>query len=460
MYLAGCFLLLFLSSLPDAMVVPVLKELTITRYDVGAGAAHAFMCVNIVGAMGMARYLKPLEQRFPAMGLIAACALLNGLLLFTLSFDIGFTATLIVRTFEGAVDIAVYALLFHQIARLGDPAHKGRRMGAAATCMMMGIAIGIGVGGVVASHNPLLSLQLGALACGIVTVASLPILFGARRLHLVDPTPDDQNTSSNAENLGNDHEHAHHPAWPACLFMFADRALASLLATTFAIYFSTVFELTSRQTGLLIGIAMLMTALGAWPAGRLAERIGWKPLRVLGGVVYATGIAVVPFVAHDGGTVAFVLMVFIGLAGASLFASSILLVSNHKGGATTMGAYHASGNIGFLLGTITAGSGLALLARPESGGVPGNTPYVLLFIFFGCLHLILNFVAIAAASQHRHSASEMRSTQVVDNSAHNQGEHLKMQQRTPGTVVVTATTEAVPSSPVSPGRQAASSYEA
>ena len=47
----GAMVLLFLSALPDAMVVPVLHQLMVERYGVSAAAAHAFMCVNLLGAL-------------------------------------------------------------------------------------------------------------------------------------------------------------------------------------------------------------------------------------------------------------------------------------------------------------------------------------------------------------------------------------------------------------------------
>ena len=44
-------ILLVLTALPDAMVVPLLKELLVGRYDVGPGDAHAFLSINLVGAL-------------------------------------------------------------------------------------------------------------------------------------------------------------------------------------------------------------------------------------------------------------------------------------------------------------------------------------------------------------------------------------------------------------------------
>ena len=43
-------LLILLSALPDAMLVPVLRDLLVERYGASAEAAQAFLAVNLLGA--------------------------------------------------------------------------------------------------------------------------------------------------------------------------------------------------------------------------------------------------------------------------------------------------------------------------------------------------------------------------------------------------------------------------
>ena len=43
-------LLILLSALPDAMLVPVLRDLLVERYGASAQAAQAFLAVNLLGA--------------------------------------------------------------------------------------------------------------------------------------------------------------------------------------------------------------------------------------------------------------------------------------------------------------------------------------------------------------------------------------------------------------------------
>ena len=55
-------LLILLSALPDAMLVPVLRDLLVERYGASAEAAQAFLAVNLLGAglaVPLVRWLAP-----------------------------------------------------------------------------------------------------------------------------------------------------------------------------------------------------------------------------------------------------------------------------------------------------------------------------------------------------------------------------------------------------------------
>lgn len=112
--------MLFLCARPDAMVVPVLRQLMVERYGVTIGAAHAFMWVNLVGAMVCVRFIKGWQHRLGDRGLLVAAAFVNGGLLAAMALPIGFGPTLALRALEGAADLRVYAVLLqpHRPARI------------------------------------------------------------------------------------------------------------------------------------------------------------------------------------------------------------------------------------------------------------------------------------------------------------------------------------------------------
>ena len=84
---AGC-VLLAVASLPDAMVVPVLHGLSVDRFGVGEGAAHAFMAVNLLGAVGVVLLLAILKRRSPPSQLLPIAAVVSMILLALMSVPI------------------------------------------------------------------------------------------------------------------------------------------------------------------------------------------------------------------------------------------------------------------------------------------------------------------------------------------------------------------------------------
>lgn len=354
--------MLFIGALPDAMVVPVLRQLTVERYGVGVGDAHAFMAVNLIGAILAAGLIGRMLRRWSERWVLCSAALVNGLLLWIMALPIGFVPTLALRAIEGGADLLVYAVLFARLARVGPASTRGRRMGAAGTVMLLGIAGGIGFGGVVGADHSESSLWAGGAAC--LVVAALAVLL--------------------VREGGSERAPARtHRAFPgrASAMICADRAIGGLLATTLPIYMTSAAGLDTPTTGGLIGLCMLMTALGAWPAGRLVDRFGWRPLRLGAGAVYAGGFAATPVLLGSDLAAAGAVLVAVGLAGAVLFACSLSVAASGRG-ASEMASYHASGNAGFLLGTMGAGALLTGLGGAE----PDPGAYLSVFLLFAAFH--------------------------------------------------------------------------
>ena len=395
---AACSLL-FISALPDAMVVPVLRQLLVERYGVSVGAAHAFMSVNLIGALagiGLAGFLR---RRFDLVSTITIAALANAALLAMMAVPIGFVPTLVLRCVEGAADLTVYAVLFAFIAQAGPPSTRGRRMGAAATSMMLGIALGVGLGGIIGAQTAALCLWAGALAC-VVVAAAVGLTLRPNR---------DQRTGPRSRNSVAQRGVQSRPIWRPLAMMFSDRFVSALLATTVPLYLASVTDMSPAAIGGLVGLAMLMTALGTWPAGRLADRIGSLRLRLIAGCIYAPGVALIPLAVSGNLTIAIIDFVLIGLAGAALFASSLVAVCDSDRGTVGMGAYHAAGNAGFLVGPLLAGAALSLLGGSE----PGASVYLFVFGGFALIHgavtvltvFVAGYRSATQAQQHHASAA-------------------------------------------------------
>ncbi len=392
--LAACGLL-FLSALPDAMVVPILRQLLVERYGVSVGAAHAFMSVNLIGALAGIGLVVFIRRRCNLVNSIVIAALANASLLAMMAVPIGFVPTLVLRCVEGAADLTVYAVLFAFIAQAGSPSTRGRRMGAAATAMMLGIASGLGVGGIIGGQTAVLCLWAGALACVIVAAAA-GLTLRPNRGHGTGLSSRYTTAEGGVDSR---------PIWRPLAMMFSDRFVAALLATTVPLYLASVTDFSPAAIGGLVGLAMLMTALGTWPAGRLADRVGSLRLRLIAGCIYAPGVALIPLAVSGNLAITIIDFVLIGLAGAALFASSLVAVCDSGRGAVGMGAYHAVGNAGFLIGPLAAGAALSLLGGSE----PVASVYLFVFGAFALIHGAVTVTTVFVAGYRSASQVEPQS---------------------------------------------------
>ena len=91
-------LLIFLSALPDALVVPVLKDLFADRYGVSTSQAQLFLAVNLLGALLAIPLVKYMRQRMSGWAVVSSTALMDGILLAIMWLPIVFNGTLALRT--------------------------------------------------------------------------------------------------------------------------------------------------------------------------------------------------------------------------------------------------------------------------------------------------------------------------------------------------------------------------
>ncbi|MCA9295457.1 MAG: MFS transporter [Phycisphaerales bacterium] len=379
--LAIAFGMLFMSAIPDATVVPVLKGLLVDRYGVEPGPAHAFMAVNLLGALCSAPLASVLRRRVGQRTTIAFAAVMNGILLALMALPIGFWPTLALRTVEGAMDLIVYAVLFAAVGDAGSAARRGSRMGAAATAMMLGISCGLGLGGVIGQHNATYSLWMGAAACVIVGVMAVRVVSTNRQASVRNVEPPDRNRGDRQ------------PLWPVLMMMFSDRCLSSLLVTTVPLYLTIQIRMDEQTAAGMIGVAMLLLALGAWPAGRLADRHGPLALRVMAGLMFASMFTVLPFVARAPMLMLGV-MAGLGLSGAALFACSLELVHRSGRGVAGMHLLHAAGNAGFFVGPVVAGT--VLTFWPSYTAESALQGYIVVMFGFALLHVLATGVSTAS----------------------------------------------------------------
>jgi MFS family permease len=330
---------------PVTMPVPVLRELVHDRFGVSELLTSLFMSINMVGALVAAPLVGALVDRVGRRRAILTAALLfDALCFFALTAPIPFGLFLGVRFVEGCAHIGALSVLLAAASNALAPAQRGRAMGLVGGSMMLGVALGAPIGGLLGRSGALLPLEVGGsvlLACaGFAWVA-------VRDRGAGDARPGFAQIVAALR--------AHPTILVPLAFSFADRFTVGFFTTTFSLYVRRIHELEPAQIGFAIAIFMLPFALLSYPVGRLAERGHLVALLCGGSLVYAAATATVGYAAPPG---LYLLMFGIGVTAAVMFVPSMLLTTQlapESIRATALGAFNAAGSLGFVLGPVSGG---------------------------------------------------------------------------------------------------------
>jgi MFS family permease len=393
--------LLFLSAMPDTMAAPVLKELFVDRYHVSNREAQVFMAFNLAGALLAVPLLVWARRRYGAVPILVVGSLADAALLGLMAAPIGFTASLAARALEGVTDVVVFAALF-DLVRRHSGTHAARGLGYASTPLLLGLGAGAVVGGIAAQR--VAPAGVGTVASGgdvamavfgVSALAGVLVAFGAfvaRRLLAQvaagepEASPAAASGASHAGSVppGTFDDRPRPFAW-SCVMAFADRATGGLITGTLPIVLAGFLGYTSRERGWLIGLPLLLMAVGTGPMGALCDRVGSLRVRLVAAVAYALAFAAIPLAA-GGQPGLLAVMTVVGVASAALFSSSLALAAESGGSTVAIGSFRAAGDVGFFAGTTLS---IGLLAALGGTGEPSFRDYASVIVLFAAMHLAL-----------------------------------------------------------------------
>jgi MFS family permease len=365
---------------PVTMPVPVLRELVQERFAVSELLTSLFMSVNMVGGLITAPLAGAVADRFGRRRWLLVGALaVDALCFFALTTAERFPAFLAIRFLEGCAHITALSVLLTLASHIFPAVRRGRAMGFVGGSMMLGIALGAPLGGVLGRGGPLVPLQVGM---GILAAAAVVATFATREITSRDARPGFRDIAAALRA---------HPAILAPLaFAFTDRFTVGFFTTTFALYLRRIHDLPSTQIGLLIAAFMLPFALFSYPFGRLAEHRSKVALLCVGSVLYGIGTGGVGFAAPPA---LYVLMGATGVAAAVMFVPSMLMTiqaTPESIRATALGAFNAAGSLGFIAGPI-AGGAISQLVAARADWLAG---YRAAFLTAGLSELLCVAVAL------------------------------------------------------------------
>ena len=375
------FILILLSAMPDTMAAPVVKELFMDRYGATPSAAQMFNGINLLGALIAIPLLWFARKRERSVELVVWGSIADAILLAAMACPLGLGWTLMIRALEGVTDVIVFAALFELVRRLAR-GHVATGLGLASTPLLLGLGLGAMLGGFVVrqTDGSLTSVWLFGASAVLSLLVALVVPIAGRaicRAETREPITGAQADGGLASAGGAD------PLWPSLAMTFSDRASGGLITGTLPIALAQVLSYSAMERGLLVGLPLLLMALGTGPAGWLCDRVGSLKVRVAAGIAYATGFALLAVVGNQPLPLGCV-MVVIGVSASALFSSSITLVT--RCGSTTMslGAFRGAGDLGFLSGTLLS----LFLLSTLGGSDPTYSDYASVLLVFAGFHLV------------------------------------------------------------------------
>jgi MFS family permease len=342
-------LLVLGTMLPGMVLIPAVRPFIAAFHGGSEPAMHAFMSVNLLGAILGGPLVVGLAERGGARrAWRLRLALLDGSLLLACLLPLPIPLLLTTRAVQGAASMGVLSLLLGAVR--GDaPGTHGRAMGLAGAAMMVAVALGAPLGTLLLSLGPAAPVLAGGalqLAVGFASLrvpASAEVTQGAMR----------------PWRLFADHR----PLALPTLWLAAERFTVGCFVVTFALFAHQTLGLSDAHVGFLYSCFLLPFALASYPLGRMAERVERGALVAAGSLLYGAMfmlLGIVPAAALPA------VLLCAGVAAAAIYAPSLCLAATVVPPAlraTSMSVVNAAGSLGMLLGTALAGILGSVLAR-------------------------------------------------------------------------------------------------
>ena len=326
--------------LSSTLLIPAVRPFFAAVHPDAEGGLFLFMTVNMLGAIVGAPVLTALADATGkrAMVLIVA-ALVDGVLLFLCATPLSLPLVLVLRTIQGAANVAAVSLLMGLTTARGVPVAGGATIAA--------IAAGAPLGVVLLKFGPAVPLQVGAMlpllvAIAVAALQPVAVVSAPRRHRFGDVVG----------------------ALPAGLFIFAERLAIGLFIVPFSLLGHDVRGFDDAVVGRMFSAFLIPFAVATALGSRFRVPVG--PAIGVGTVVYALSLIGAARIDDVGVLVAVLVVGGIGAAGvyAPALRSVMHLVPADRIGAA-MGLVNALGALGMLLGS--GGAGLITKAAMAAG---------------------------------------------------------------------------------------------
>lgn len=287
-------------------------------------------------------------------------------------------ALLVLRGLGGFGSALFFTALLSLVVRIVPPSARGRAVGSLHGAFLFGIAFGPSVGGVLAEplglRWPFVIYAATCALAGVVALVALP--RAAARAQAALPADDVETEESKPVVAATDDAHVSSPprkregTWRAARRFASDPAFGAALlmmaATRWAatgVRFSLLPLYATERVGLsraAVGLALTVPAIAhlivLWPAGRIADTAGRRPLAIAGFTSFAVVASVVG--ATNSAASFFTVLALYGLATGLTSVPPAAIVADVVPKESTgvgVGVLNTAGDVGSVLGPLVSG---------------------------------------------------------------------------------------------------------
>lgn len=367
----GC-LLLGIAAIPDAMVVPVLHDLTVERFGVSEGAAHAFMAVNFIGALFVVGILALLNRQISSLRLLVIAATASCVLMAGMATVTSWWAILGLRCLEGGADLLLLSIPFRMIASCGMAKNYGMRMGMCFTVMFLSLAFGVGLGSVIGRGDSANILWAASLinAILLLNVVILRQFVGNMQK---SPLPAGRKCPLIPSE------------WIGGSFLAIDRCLSALVSITLPILITSGFNVSLSTLGTALAGMFVVLALFSAPAGVLSDRIGGIRVRIVASTLCGIGLIGLGLMRWFPPIVILSpCLLLYGAGAAGLMPSAFSASVRREASTLVFSGLQAAGQGGYAIGIVF---GLVLASCLQ---LPPETLLITLFPIAGVFFIVVN----------------------------------------------------------------------
>ena len=311
-----------------------------------ASVISAFALMRIVGALPAGR----LADRFGQPAVMAAGIAIVAVSSIRAGFSGSFTELIILRG-AGGLGSAMFGVSGQTLLLVSVPnEQRGRASGLFAGGFLVGGISGPAVGGVIAAWSE----RAPFIIYGCMLI--IPAVIAATVLHdrsQQRPEGTHRPRRALAEIAGALRDRAYRAA--AAANLGDGFAVIGVRSAIVPLFVRDVLHRSAIWTGIGFGVVAVLNAATLLPGGRLADRLGRRPVVVAGCLVSAGGMVTLALVPGLGGYLAG--LAVLGLGSGLLDVGPAAMIGDILGGqgGTVVASYQMAGDIGAVTGPVTAG---------------------------------------------------------------------------------------------------------